>query len=69
VILEENIIACVETMRHLLKVIWMVHTIKIFVLCVGIDAVIKRSTSIIVADDVPDMSTCIRTHMVTHLMI
>lgn len=56
-------------MRYVLKVIQNVHTIKIFVLCVGIDAIIKHSTSIIVAEGVSDMSTYIRTHVVTHLKV
>ena len=45
----------------------MVHTIKIFVLYVGINKHIKMSMLIIVAERVPDMSTYIRTHRVTHL--
>jgi hypothetical protein len=50
-------------------IIHKVHTIKIFLLCVGIDAIINRSTSIIIAEGVPHMSTHIRTHSVTHLNV
>lgn len=50
-------------------VIQVVLTIKISVICVGIIMCIKAPLISIVAERVPDMSTCTRTHRVTHLSV
>lgn len=50
-------------------VIQVVLTIKIFVICVVVIMCIKVPLVIIVVERVPDMSTCVRTHKVTHFRI
>jgi hypothetical protein len=43
--------------------------IKVFRVCVGVDAFTKRSTSTIIMEGVLDMSTYIQTHRITHLAV